>query len=147
VVHFRTASGTNGVLVQSARDWGTPIELTRVTGSTGTVWLDRSAAWIADGTGRRRLEPPPWAAPPPAEPSRDVRHRFTHLELGPWTRLAAWVADALAGRWPWPPTRGPEVAPATFIQGVSTMEVLDAVRSSAAERGAVIPVELIRTGG
>jgi predicted dehydrogenase len=131
-VRFRTAAGVDGVLQQTAAAWGPPVALTRVAGTAGTLWLDGEDVWVADGEGSRRLPVPDdlRLAPPPS-PSTDPRHRFTHLEVGPYTRLCEVFRAAIEGRDPPTP-----VAPATFVDGVAVMDVLDAVRASAAAGGA-----------
>ena len=75
------------------------------------------------------------AAPPVSD---DARHRFTHLELGPYTRLAQAFGAAIEGD---AAVFTGDPAPATFADGVATMAVLDAIRASAAAGGAWRSVE------
>ncbi len=135
-VHARFASGAEGVLQQSAGAWGPTVDVTRVVGSHGSVWLDHGAAWLADAAGERRLPvPPDLELPAPPAPDDDPRHRFTHLELGPYTRLCEVLRAGVEG--------GPApaaVPPPTFADGVAAMRVLDAVRTSAARGGERIAV-------
>ncbi|MFO7591964.1 MAG: hypothetical protein R6X23_13910 [Acidimicrobiia bacterium] len=71
---------------------------------------------------------------PPAE-SDDPRHRFTHLELGPFTRLCEVLRAGVEGR----PL--PDAVPVpTFADGVAAMRVLDAIRASAVAGGTSVPV-------
>jgi predicted dehydrogenase len=135
-VRFSTRSGVEGVLQQSAGCWGPSVGLTRVSGAAGTVWTDDGGAWFASEAGPRALEPAPeLRLPPPPEASDDPRHKFTHIELAPFTRLCEVMADLIAGR----PPRSP-VPPATFDDGLAAAIVLDAVRQSAAAGGASVPI-------
>jgi predicted dehydrogenase len=133
-VLFRLRSGVQGVLQQSAGAWGPPAGLTWVGGREGTVWIDGTDVWLADRSGPRRVEvPADLRLPPPSPPSDDPRHRFTALEIGPFTALAARFRDDILGR-PAPPSPRPTHAPvpATFADGLATQLVLDAVRQAAA---------------
>ena len=136
VIRFRLRSGVEGVLQQTAAAWGPMRGLTAVAGTSGTVWIDGDVAWIADRDGTRVLDVPTDLAPvaAPAE-SDDPRHRFTHLELGPYTRLCEVLRCAVDGS-PYPSA----VPVPTFADGLAEMQVLDAVRASAAAAGAVTPV-------
>jgi len=133
-IRFRLASGVDGVLQQTAAAWGPMAGATRVAGTDGTVWIDGDEAWLADRDGTRRLEPPADLALPPApEATDDPRHRFTHLELGPYTRLCECLRAGVDGR---PPSASVPVP--TFADGLAEMVVLDAVRESAAHDGATV---------
>lgn len=127
-VRFGLASGVEGVLHQTAAAWGPYAGLTRVTGTRGSVWIDGDVAWIADADGSRELPvPDDLTLPVPPAESDDPRHRFTHLELGPFTRLCEALRAGVEGR----PL--PDAVPLpTFADGVASMRVLDAIRESAA---------------
>jgi predicted dehydrogenase len=116
--HLTMASGCEVTLVQSATAWGPPTGTTRVVGDNGSVWMDgESGVWLADAEhpdGRLMAK-----APVP-EASGDPRHRFTHLELGPFTELCRQFAVAIAG--------GGTGAAATFTDGLATQRVLDRIR-------------------
>jgi predicted dehydrogenase len=133
-MRFRMRSGVEGVLQQTASAWGPMTSMTRVAGTTGTVWIDGADAWIADREGTRLLDvPPDLALPEPPGESDDPRHRFTHLELGPFTRLCDVLRAGVEGR----PL--PDAVPVpTFADGVAEMRVLDAVRESSANDGATV---------
>jgi predicted dehydrogenase len=133
-VRFRLASGLDGVLQQTAAAWGPLVGVTRVAGTDGTVWIDGDEPWIADAEGARRLSvPDDLTLPAPESQSDDPRHRFTHLELGPFTRLCEALLAGVEHR------PAPEAVPVpTFIDGVAGMRVLDAIRASAAADGAVV---------
>jgi predicted dehydrogenase len=127
-VRLRLASGAEGVLQQTAAAWGPYAGMTRVAGTKGSVWLEGDVAWIADADGTRVLDVPDDLALPPAPAERDdTRHRFTHLELGPFTRLCEVLRAAIEGA-----AAPSPVAPATFAEGVANTRVLDAIRESAA---------------
>ena len=132
---LRFASGAEGVLQQTAGAWGPSVAVSRVAGSKGTVWLDDGAAWIADASGTRRLPvPDDLALPSPPDANDDPRHRFTHLELGPYTRLAEVLRAGVEG------ADLPTTVPVpTFADGLACMRVLDAVRESARRGGDLVP--------
>ena len=130
---FRLRSGCEGVLQQSASVWGGGVNLMRVAGTFGTAEIVEDGVRFADADGVRTLErvgPPP---PVEVDESDDPRHRFTHIELGPATIQASLLRDLARGV---PPSYD-AAAPATFADGVACMEVLDAMRRSAAAGGAV----------
>ena len=133
-VRFTLASGLEGVLQQTAAAWGPYCGITRVAGTDGALWTERDAVWLADRDGARRLPVPAELELPGApEESDDPRHKFTHLELGPYTRLCEVLRAGVDGR----PIDAPVPIP-TFADGVACMEVLDAIRASAAADGAVV---------
>jgi predicted dehydrogenase len=137
-IRFRLRSGVEGVMQQTAAGWGPMRGLTAVAGTDGTVWIDGDQAWIADREGARPLDVPADLAPARAGPADvdDPRNRFTHLELGPYTRLCEALRAAVA-REPYPDA----VAVPTFADGLAEMQVLDAVRASAGAGGALVEVE------
>jgi predicted dehydrogenase len=133
-IRFRLQSGVEGVLQQTASAWGPMTGMTRVAGTAGTVWIDGADPWIADRDGARRLDvPPDLALPSPPDESDDPRHRFTHLELGPFTRLCEVLRAGVDGR-----PHNSAVPVPTFADGVANMRVLDAIRQSSANDGATV---------
>jgi len=135
-VRLRFASGAEGVLQQTAGAWGPSVAISRVAGTRGTVWLDEGVAWVADASGARPLPVPvDLELPPPPQVDDDPRHRFTHLELGPYTRLAEVLRAGVEGA-PLPAA----VPVPTFADGLACMRVLDAIRGSAARGGELVPV-------
>jgi predicted dehydrogenase len=143
IVHFRMTNGCVGVLQSTASDRGILVE-TRVTGSTGTAWIEGvgDKVRVADGSGVRTLAVPDElrADPAPPLPPGAVTTTYEEMitfgvEYGPYTRLAATFRDKIRGV----PSVGPE--PATFADGVAQMAVLDAVRHSAGHGGEWTDVE------
>jgi len=133
-VRFTLTSGLEGVLQQTAAAWGPYTGITRVAGTDGSLWTEGDAVWLADRHGTRQLEVPADLALPGApEESDDPRHRFTHLELGPYTRLCEVLRAGVDGR-----AIDASVPVPTFADGVACMEVLDAIRASGAAGGAVV---------
>jgi predicted dehydrogenase len=130
-VRFRLEGGVEGALQQTAAAWGPYAGLTRVAGTEGTLWTEGEDVFLADRDGTRQLPVPPDLALPMApDESDDPRHRFTHLELGPYTRLCEVLRAAVDGR-----SIDSPVAIPTFADGVACMEVLDAIRASAVDGG------------
>jgi predicted dehydrogenase len=135
-VHFRTASGCDGVLQSTAGSYGPMDFITRISGSKGTVWLQGEDVCVADASGTRTLEVPDElrtlpADPPPAElmvTTYDHLHA-AGFDLGPYTKLFEYMRDRILGR-----EAAEDPAPATFADGLAAQAVLDAIRASSAER-------------
>jgi predicted dehydrogenase len=115
---------------------------TRVVGTQGTAWAEGDRVQIADGAGTREAALPDdlrvaAPEPPPAEllvTAYDLLHSFG-IDYGPYVRLCEHFLARIEGR---PPPAGPE--PATFVDGVANMAVLDAIRASHADGGALVAV-------
>ncbi len=138
-VRFVTASGVDGILQGSAGDWGPITSIVRIAGSTGTAWSEGDAVNVADATGTRLVEiPADLEVAPPSPPPVDLMHTaydFLHstgLDFGPWTRMADTFRALIEGR-----ETPADPAPATFADGVALMQVMDAIRRSAADRAMV----------
>jgi predicted dehydrogenase len=136
-VRMTLRTGAEVVIQQTAASW-TPgvIGVSAVAGTDGTLETGTDGVWLSDRDGRRLLEvPDDLALPAPPGASDDPRHRYTHLELGPYTRLC----EALrAGIERGPVERGIPIP--TFADGLACMRVLDAIRTSAAAGGALVNV-------
>ena len=133
-VRFQTAGGVEGLLQHTAGAWGPGAGMTRVAGTDGTVWIEGGTVKVADRNGTRDLPvPDDLILPPPPPPSDDPRHRFSGVELGAFTRLCEVLRAAIDGRTP-----AAAVPVPTFADGVACMEVLDAIRKSAANNGEVV---------
>ncbi len=136
-VRFRLTSGLEGVMHESASDWGPPVFMTRITGTAGTLWVDGGAVLVADAGGTRQLPVPDDLAALPFEPppmdllvSDYDRMRSGAGEIPPFIRLYQTFADLVTGK---PVADDPR--PGTFADGVAAMAVIDAIRASAADGG------------
>ena len=126
------------MLMQTGGAWGEFAGMTRVAGTRGTLWMEKSAVWLADRSGTRQLPIPDELLLSPEAPSDDPRKRFLHIELPPARRLCeAWRAAILEE------PIGP-VPVATFVDGVAAMQVIDAIRASAAANGALVEIRTQR---
>ncbi len=132
-VRFRLRSGVVGILQQTGGAWGARADMTRVAGSTGTLRVHRGSVLVADRDGEHELPVPDDLALPVLPESDDPRHRFTHLELGPYTRLCEALRTGIETGFP-----SSAVPVPTFADGVAGMRVLDAIRESAAHGGEVV---------
>lgn len=132
---FRLRSGCEGVLQSSAAVRGRGVQRMAIAGDAGVAEIDGGEVTLADAGGTRTLDPvgPPSPVPPP-DPN-DRRAFLSQIELGPATSQAMVFRDLVLGR-----ASGGAVAPATFADGVACMEVLDAMRRSAAAGGALVDV-------
>lgn len=134
-VHFRTASGAEGVMQSTAGAWGLPVFVTRIAGNEGTVQVDFDTVTVATRDGAAPVPVPddlvlPPPDPPPADllvTAYDQLHAFG-IDLAPWTRMAETFAALIRGE---PVPADP--VPATFADGVAGMKVLDAIRRSATD--------------
>ena len=132
LLRFTMANGVEGNLMQTGGAWGDFAAMTRVAGSHGTLWIDKGQVHLADRQGTRVVPIPAELELAPMPPSDDPAKPYLHIELPPATRLCEGWRAAILGE----PT-GP--APlATFADGVAAMEVIDAVRASAAQGGTLI---------
>ncbi|MDB5968693.1 MAG: oxidoreductase [Hydrocarboniphaga sp.] len=126
---FALANGVQGVVQQTAGAWGPSASMTRVAGTRGTLWVEDGKVRLADRDGTRELPVPPEFQLPP--PSDDPRQSMPYL-LGPFIRLCEALRSAMEGG------ATSAVPLPTFADGVAGMEVLDAVRTSAASGGALV---------
>jgi predicted dehydrogenase len=136
-VRMSTRSGIEVVLQQTAASWtANVVGASVVAGTDGTLEIGADGVALSDRAGRRLLEVPADLALPEAPgTSDDPRHRYTHLELGPYTRLCEALRAGAEG------VGVPDRVPIpTFADGLAGMQVLDAIRASAAAFGAVVPV-------
>ena len=137
VVRATSVSGVEIVLQQTAASWTAGVSgLTMVAGTDGTLEVDATGVWCSDRAGRHLLEPPAdLELPVPPEASGDPRHRYTHLEVGPYTRLCEALRAGIEG------SEAPTSVPVpTFADGLACMRVLDAICASAGAGGAVVSI-------
>lgn len=142
-VRFRLENGLEGVMQQTACAFGSLVEMTRVAGSDGTISMDWSGARLANREGEAALAvPPDLALPPPPPLGDDPRQQradwqaMAMVEIAPYTELCRTVRAAILGE----PAPSP-VPMATFADGVANMQVLDAIRISALNGGAMVRVK------
>jgi predicted dehydrogenase len=136
-VRMTMHSGVEVVLQQTAASWtANVVGVSVVAGTDGTLEIGADGVAVSDRSGRRVLEVPGDLALPEAPgTSDDPRHRYTHLELGPYTRLCEALRAGAEG------TPVPDRVPIpTFADGLAGMQVLDAIRASSAAGGAVVAV-------
>ncbi|WP_395395557.1 Gfo/Idh/MocA family oxidoreductase [Novosphingobium sp. BL-8A] len=129
-LRFRLANGLEGSMQQSAGAWGPPATLVRCAGSKGTVWIDAGKVMLADKSGTRELEVPEDLRLPVAEASASGRP--PSFELGPFTRLCEALHGAITGG-----AGQSAVAIPTFADGLASMKIMDAIRRSSQEGGAL----------
>jgi predicted dehydrogenase len=141
VIRMRLTNGAEGAIQQTGGALGPPAGLFRVAGTEGSIWIDNDKVCLATRGGTQELEIPNDLLLPQATPSIDPRQqtlewqRLTSLELSPYTQLCKHLRAKIEAN----PPPGP-VSPATFEDGVRSMNVLEAVRESARRGGMLIDV-------
>lgn len=139
VVRIRLTNGAEGTIQQTGGAFGTPAGLFRIAGTEGSIWIDNDKVFLATKEDTHQLDMPKDLLLPQVVPSTDPRQqtvewqRLTSLELSPYTQLCKHLRALIEGSHP----PGP-VCPATFDDGVRSMNVLEAVRRSARQNGASI---------
>ncbi|MCX7864772.1 MAG: Gfo/Idh/MocA family oxidoreductase, partial [Novosphingobium sp.] len=136
-VHFRTTGGAQGVIQSSAGTFGPMLDISRISGAQGTLWTEAGAVRCATREGVETLAiPAEYALPEQPAIGGDPRfatERWRNLvavELAPYTALCLQLKAAILGEQPPSP-----LAPASFADGVACMEIMDAIRASAADGG------------
>jgi predicted dehydrogenase len=136
-LHFRLATGVDGVLQSSAASWGPMLVHSRIAGTDGTLLIAGDTVHVADRSGDRVLDVPAdmvaaTAVPPPSDllvTAYDLLHA-TGIDLAPYTGLAAAFRARILGL-----ETAAEPPVPTFADGLAAMAVLDAARRSAAGSG------------
>jgi len=105
-----------------------------VAGTRGTLSIEAGNVCLMDREGRRQL-PIPEALHLPKPALEDPRNPYLSVELPPAMRLCETWRDLIEGRQP-----AGQVKPATFADGLACMQVIDAIRKSAAQGGARVTV-------
>ncbi len=132
-LRFRSMSGVEGSMQQSAGAWGPAATMWRCAGSKGTVWIENGKVVVADRSGVRELPTPADLALPRFSPDGDVAlNQMSHMGAAPFVRLCEAFRDKIKGL----PDRTPVPVP-TFQDGLASMRVMDAIRASSAQGGAV----------
>jgi predicted dehydrogenase len=142
-VRFRLKNGLEGTMQQSSGSFGPLVDMVRIAGSEGSIWLDHEGAHFASRSDERLLAIPADLQLPPAPPLGDDPRQervdwqaMATVEIAPYTELCKSVRAAILGE----PAPSP-VALASFADGVANMQVMDAIRESARRDGAVVKVE------
>jgi predicted dehydrogenase len=137
IVRFRTVSGVEAVLQQTTAAWGPSINVTRVAGEQGTVWMENGSVFMADREGVHAVAvAEDLQLPLPPALSDDPRYQspkwkmLVPIELPAYVRLCESFSALIEGR----PSASAVPVP-TFFDGLACMAVLDAVRRSAAKDG------------
>jgi len=142
-VHFATRNGAEGVIQSSAGTFGPMLDVSRVSGPQGTLWTEGGAVRFAGRDGMRELEVPAQYALPEQPPVTGEDPRFetdrwrnlVTVELAPYTALCETLKSMILGETPASP-----LPPASFEDGVACMEIMDAIRASAANGGRLVDV-------
>jgi predicted dehydrogenase len=108
-----------------------------VAGTDGTLSIAGNTVQLADRHGVRALDvPSDLELPPVSAETDDARERFTRLEIGPYTKLAEAFAALIRSEQLSTPVPVP-----TFVDGVAEMRVIDAIRASARDGGALVEID------
>ena len=140
-IHFRTASGVEGILHSSAGSRGPMLADQRVTGTKGSAWIAGDEVHMATAEGSGPVDVPadltPQAPVPPPMDLMVTAYDWMHsmgIDRHPFARLYGTFRDSILGV-PVPD----DPPPATFADGVLGMKVMDAVRRADAE-GTWVPI-------
>ena len=137
VVRFSLVNGVEGVLQQTAGAWGPSANFTRLAGTRGTLWTEAGVVKLATQEGVREVFAPPPSSPGIPVAKQDAAQRPAPPELESYTQLCIALRAAIEGR----DAVSSSIALPTFADGVACMQVMDAIRASAAAGG-----ELVRVG-
>lgn len=131
-MRFTLKNGVEGSMQQTAGAWGPMATMWRCAGTHGTVWTEGGKVFVANKDGTSELPVPDDLILPPPPPAADPNsaNRLSHFELGPFTRLCEALRDGVEGR-----DVKSAVSVPTFRDGLACMQVLDAMRASAAQGG------------
>jgi len=141
-LHFRSHSGVIGTFQSTAAAWGPAIDITRVVGPAGTLWLEDTVqrgiieltagpVHVSDARGTRTVAVPTGLEVPPM-PADSPLGQVSALLAQQFREVARLIAGEA-------PTIGYPRA-ATFADGYRNMRVLDAAYKSAARGGEWVDV-------
>jgi predicted dehydrogenase len=137
---FRLTNGVDGMVQSATAAWGPGVEVMRIMGTKGSVWLEGTEIKFADANGTRDVPHDREFALPPMPPlPADPRHEtakwkwLVAVELPAYVRLAEIFRSLIEGR---EPSRAVPIP--TFRDGLASMEIIDAIRASSAQGGALI---------
>ncbi len=133
-IQLRTAGDCTVLLQSSCAAGGQFVAVTKITGTSGTVWAQGDEVWLDDRRGHRQV-PPPADLPfvPPDPPPSELLHTTYDMwhsmgtDLEPYTRLFTRLRDRIVGA---PSATEPEAA--TFSDGVANQAIVDAIRAASA---------------
>jgi predicted dehydrogenase len=134
LIRFRSESGCEGVIAMSAAVWGAEFQAMRIAGTTGNLVAEPGSVTVTTAEGTEALDLEAHAVTTGV--SDDPRHQFTHLELPPAIMQAQAFRRLIEGC----RIEDEQLPPATFADGVASIEFLDAARRSASVDGAPIAV-------
>ena len=140
LVKFKLTNGAEGVLQQVGGSIGDDTHFFRVAGAEGTLWTEGARVMLDNGSGARELPVPDELQLPPSPPlTADPRHQtadwqsMTPFEIATYTKLSSLFRRAIEGE-----SVSGDPRPATFADGVACMKVIEAIRRSAADDGALV---------
>lgn len=129
VVKFRLVNGVEGILQQTAGAWGGPADMVRVAGTEGSLWIDGGGVFLANRDGSQNLPVPDDLLIPAPAAGQDN----THMNPGPFIRLCEVLRAGVEG------CELPAIIPPpTFYDGLVGMQVMAAIRESAAGGGKLV---------
>jgi predicted dehydrogenase len=142
-LRFHLKNGVEGIMQQSSGAFGPMADMMQIVGTQGRIWIDGLRVRFADRHGVRDLPiPSDLVLPPPPPSSQDPRLArsdwkiMAEVEIAPYMLLCRALRAAITGEAPTSP-----VTVASFADGLANMQVLDAIRESAQQGGALVGVE------
>ncbi len=130
---LQTADGVSISVQHCAGVRGQGLNVCKVIGTEGTLWLEGGGAFLSNGSEPVALEVPDELVPPasPAYDKDDPKHAYTAFEMPLFVRLAERLRDEIAGV-----DVSPTMPPTpTFADGLAAQQVIDAIRSSSLHGG------------
>lgn len=139
---LRLDNGAIALIHSSCAVLGPFLAVKKVVGTVGTAWLEGNQVWTDTGTGPTKLPIPDdlpaiAAASLPGGLVHTAYDEWNAIDsyLEPYARLYLRLQDMIAGR-----AFVDDPVAATFVDGVASQRVLDAIRASSHNDGAWTPV-------